>query len=97
MLNLHRQLLYEYILVSVDHHRAQSDALAWVDTIHRREDWVREQERKRERHLLWSPTLQCPIVPEAIASLWLTLLFFCMAECVLKTVEMGGGMESKQE
>ncbi len=31
MLNLHGQLLYEYILVNVEHHGALTSALAWVD------------------------------------------------------------------
>lgn len=82
MLNLHGQLLYEYILVNVECHSARTSALAWVDTTHRREGWVREGQRERERHLLWSPTLICPIVPGPTASLWFTLLFSRMHECV---------------
>lgn len=32
-------------------------ALASVDAAQDREGWVRERQRGRERHLLWSPTL----------------------------------------
>lgn len=83
MLNLHGQLLCEYILVNVECYSARTSALAWVDTTHRLEGWVRMGQRERERHLLWSPTLLCLVVPGPIASLWFTLLLSCMHECVL--------------
>lgn len=83
MLNLHGQLLCEYILVNVECYSAWTSALAWVDTTQHLEGWVTMGQRERERHLLWSPTLLCPVVPGPIASLWFTLLLSCMHECVL--------------
>lgn len=39
-------------------------------------------EGRRERHLLWSPTLRCPVVPGPVASLQFTLFLYAWA-CVL--------------
>lgn len=63
--------------------RPDYSALAWVDTIHCWEGWVRKGQREGERHLLWSPTLLCPIVLAPMASLWFALLFSCMHDSVL--------------
>lgn len=49
--------------------------------------------RRGERHLLWSPTLQCPVVAECISSLWFTIAL-CIWVCCWWRVGMGGRMGS---
>lgn len=84
-LNRHGQLLYEYILVIVEHHGAQTCALAWVDTTHSREGWrKRGTEGKGETSaLVTHPAMPDCTGTRCIPAVYSTLLPVCMSVCAV--------------